>query len=171
MRKIAIIGPESTGKSEIAQKLAQHYQTEWVPEYARFYLDRLDREYDQSDLLEIAKGQVAWEDQKIEFAQDYLFCDTNLIVIKIWSDYKYESTDEWIEQELANRTYDFHLLSNIDIAWTSDPQREHPTKREYFFDVYKKYLEDRKIPFGIVSGFEEERTRNAISVIENYFKE
>ena len=80
IKRIAIIGPESTGKSELAQQLARKYKTEWVPEFARFYLDRLGQPYEKHDLLEIAKGQIAWENQKAKFANNYLFCDTNLIV-------------------------------------------------------------------------------------------
>ncbi|MEP1094331.1 MAG: ATP-binding protein [Cyclobacteriaceae bacterium] len=169
IKKIAIIGPESTGKSEIAQQLAAHYQTEWVPEYARFYLDRLDGEYQQSDLLEIAKGQMAWEDDKAQYARDYLFCDTELSVIKIWSDHKYGNTDAWIERELQARKYDLFLLGDIDIAWTPDPQREHPKMRKHFFEVYENYLKERELPYAVVSGYEEERKKCAVEVVEKHF--
>ncbi|MEQ9402675.1 MAG: ATP-binding protein [Cyclobacteriaceae bacterium] len=169
LKKIAIIGPESTGKSETAQQLAQHYQTEWVPEYARFYLDRLDGEYKQSDLGEIARGQMAWEDGKAEYANGYLFCDTNLIVMKIWSDHKYGSTDPWIENELASRTYDFYLLGNIDLTWTPDPQREHPTMRKHFYKVYENYLKENELPYAVISGYEGERKKCAIGAIETHF--
>ena len=169
LKKIAIIGPESTGKSEIALQLAQHYQTEWVPEYARSYLDRLDWEYERSDLLEIAKGQVAWEDDKAEYASNYLFCDTNLIVIKIWSDHKYGNTDSCIVNELESRKYDFYLLTNIDLVWTPDPQREHPKMRKHFLDVYKNYLMEQNLPYALVSGHEGERKKCAVEMIEEYF--
>lgn len=170
VKRIAIIGPESTGKSETAQQLAQHYQTEWVPEYARFYLDRLDREYEQDDLLEIAKGQLAWEDEKAHYAQDLLFCDTNLIVIKIWSDHKYGETNPWIEEQLESRKYDYYLLNDIDLVWKPDPQREHPNLREHFFDVYNKYLQDRNLPYVIVSGHESERKRCAFEALDRFFR-
>ena len=171
LKKIAIIGPESTGKSETARQLAQHYQTEWVPEYARFYLDRLDREYEQSDLLEISKGQVVWEDDKAEYSSKYLFCDTNLIVMKIWSDHKYGNTDPWIEKELESRKYDYYLLGNIDLLWTKDPQREHPNMREYFLELYKNYLEEHELPYALVSGYEGERKKCAVEAVEKYFSE
>lgn len=168
-KRIAIVGPESTGKSELCQHLAMHYDTEWVPEYARFYLDRLDRDYEQHDLTSIAEGQLAWEDDKAEYANNYLICDTNLIVIKIWSDHKYGNTDAWIEQQLAERTYDFYLLNNIDIPWTPDPQREHPKLRKHFFEVYKNYLEDHQLPYAIVSGIEGERKKCAVDAIDAHF--
>lgn len=171
IKKIAVIGPESTGKSELCQHLSFHYNTEWVPEYARFYLDRLGRDYEQSDLKLIAETQLDWEDDKEEYANDYLFCDTNLIVMKIWSDHKYGSTDEWIEGQLKARKYDFYLLNNIDIAWTPDPQREHPTMRKHFFSLFKKYLEDHQLPYAIVSGIEGERKKCAVDAIEDFFKD
>jgi NadR type nicotinamide-nucleotide adenylyltransferase len=169
VKKIAIIGPESTGKSEACQHLSYHYNTEWVPEYARFYLDRLGRDYEQADLKLIAETQLDWEDDKAEYANGYLFCDTNLIVIKIWSDHKYGNTDPWIEGQLKNRKYDFYLLNNIDIQWTPDPQREHPTMRKHFFQVYKSYLEEHDLPFAIVSGIEGDRKKCAVDAIEEYF--
>lgn len=170
IKKIAVIGPESTGKSELCQHLARIYETEWVPEFARFYLDRLGRPYDEADLLEIAKGQVAWEDDKAEVAEQYLFCDTNLIVMKIWSDHKYGHTHEWILRELEERKYDFYLLGNIDLIWRPDPQREHPKLRKHFFDIYENYLKDRGLPYGIVSGIEDLRVKCAQDLMEDFFR-
>ena len=170
-RRIVVVGPESTGKSELCQHLAMHYQTEWVPEYARFYLDRLDGEYQQHDLKAIAEGQLSWEDEKAEYANEYLICDTNLIVVKIWSDHKYGNTDAWVEQQLVERTYDFYLLNNIDIPWMPDPQREHPKLRKHFFEVYKNYLEEHHLPYAIVSGIEGERKKCAVDAIEVHFED
>ena len=157
MKKIAIVGPESTGKSELAQQLARDFDCEWVPEYARFYLDRLMRNYEQSDLLQMARGQIAWEDDKAQYNNDWIFCDTNLIVIKIWSDFKYGTTDSWIEENLTSRKYDFYLLTDIDLPWRHDPQREHPTRRKELFDLYHDYLLKNHLPFAIVRGIEEDR--------------
>ena len=171
IRKIAVIGSESTGKSELCQHLAMHYDTEWVPEYARFYLDRLDGEYQQHDLKSIAEGQLSWEDEKAEYANEYLICDTNLIVIKIWSDHKYGNTDARIEEQSRSRKYDFYLLNNIDIPWMPDPQREHPKLRDHFFNVYKNYLEENEFPYAIVSGIEGERKKCAVNAIDDNFSD
>lgn len=168
-KRIAVVGPESTGKSEICQHLARIYDTAWVPEFARFYLDRLDHSYEKEDLLEIAKGQVVWEDDKSNEAGEYLFCDTNLIVIKVWSDYKYGATDPWILQDLKERKYDFYLLGNIDLIWRPDPQREHPKLRKYFFDIYENYLKENNLPYGIVSGIEDARVKCAQELIKDFF--
>lgn len=166
-----MLGPESTGKSELCQHLAMHYETEWVPEYARFYLDRLEGEYQQHDLKAIAEGQLSWEDEKAEYANEYLICDTDMIVIKIWSDHKYGGTDSWIEDQLNSRKYDFYLLNNIDIPWMPDPQREHPKMRKHFFEEFKNYLEAHELPYAIVSGIEGERKKCAVNAIEAFFNE
>ncbi|REE01613.1 AAA family ATPase [Marinoscillum furvescens] len=168
-KRIAIIGPESTGKSELCQHLARIYNTEWVPEFARFYLDRLDRDYEQHDLVEIAKGQMVWEDDKAEDANEYLFCDTNLIVMKVWSDHKYGVTDQWIIDELKRRTYDYYLLANIDLIWRPDPQREHPKLRKHFFDIYEGYLKKHNLPYGLVSGIEDKRVACAKDLLDSFF--
>ncbi len=166
LRRVAIVGPESTGKSDLARMLARDFEAEWVPEYARFYLDRLDREYDQNDLLQIAKGQLIWEDDKAEYTKDWLFCDTNLLVIKVWSDFKYGSTDPWIEEQLNMRKYDFYLLNNIDLPWIPDPQREHPNKRKELFDIYHELVSSSGVPYSVVNGIEGERLSSAKKALE-----
>ena len=115
VKKVVVVGPESTGKSELCQQLARDFRTEWVPEFARFYIDRLDRPYEQADLLAIAQGQLAWEDDKEAHSRKFLFCDTNLIVIKVWSEHSYGYTDPWVLDSLNARPYDFYLLADIDL--------------------------------------------------------
>ncbi|MEQ8237713.1 MAG: ATP-binding protein [Cyclobacteriaceae bacterium] len=171
LRKICVLGPESTGKSELCQHLSRIYNTEWVPEYARFYLDRLGRPYEQSDLIEIAKGQLIWEDDKAEYANKYLFCDTDMTVLEIWSNHKYGQTDPWILKELHARVYDFYLLTNIDIPWLPDPQRENPKDRKYFLNLFKTKLQERNLPYALVSGIEDARTACAKMAIDAYFKQ
>ena len=166
IRKVAIIGPESTGKSKLSEQLAAYYNTVYVPEFARSYIENLNRPYQKSDLLEIAKGQLLFEDEQIKRASKYLICDTNLWVIKIWSDHTYGSCDDWILENIRKRKYDLHLLTYIDVPWEPDPQREHPTLRSYFFNVYKNTLAYTDIPYAIIKGNDEERLKNAISAIE-----
>jgi len=166
--KIAITGPESTGKSWLSEKLAMHYNTVFVPEYARTYIDRLSRPYRQHDILSIAKGQLESEKQYQQQAEKFLFCDTELIVTKIWSVHKYGECHPWILEKINTNRYDLFLLCNIDMPWQYDPQREHPDLRKHFFDWYKKELDSYGFDYVIVSGLENERTRNAIDAIENH---
>ena len=167
--KIAITGPESTGKSLLAQQLAEHYRTTWVPEYARSYIDSLSRPYHQQDLLSIAQGQIRTEEECHKKAGAFLFCDTELIVVKIWSEVKYHACDEWILKMISEHRYDLFLLCDIDLPWEYDPQREHPDKRDYLFKLYKKELEMRDFPYFVISGIGKSRLNNAIGSIDKFF--
>jgi NadR type nicotinamide-nucleotide adenylyltransferase len=168
--RIAIVGPECTGKTQLSMALAAHYRTVWVPEYARHYIGRLERAYVKEDLLKIAKGQVFTEDELALEANSLLICDTNLVVIKIWSDFKYGKTDPEIIRMLTGRRYDLHLLTNIDVPWEHDPQREHPDKRELLYGIYKKELELLDIPYFEISGSENQRLKDAIAAIDDMRK-
>lgn len=166
IRKIAIIGPESTGKSTLSAELAEAYHTTWVPEYARHYIDKLNRPYDEQDLLEIAKGQMAMEDELAAKTNKLLIIDTTLIVIKIWSEHAFGRTHPWIEKELTKRAYDLFLVCDVDLPWEPDPQREHPELRSYFFDKYLDYARQNP-PFAIITGQKEERFQIAKRAIDN----
>ncbi|MEQ8688353.1 MAG: ATP-binding protein [Imperialibacter sp.] len=164
-KRIAIIGPESTGKSTLSQQLATHFHTQWVPEFARQYLIDINRPYEESDLLAIAKGQKEKEEQLFRSANRFLFCDTTLIVVKVWSEHSYGRCDPWIEEQVDQMQYDYFLLTDIDMPWEEDSQREHPHMRKYFFDIYQTYLEKECLPFTLVSGNEEERLQLAIAKV------
>ncbi len=166
IKRVAIIGPECTGKSELSEFLAGHYETSWVPEYARGYLDNLVRPYNQDDLTTIARGQLRIEDEFARTANGVLFCDTNLHVIKIWSHFKYGEVDSEILGLIEERSYDLYLLTNIDIPWEEDPQREHPDKREELYDLYLSELKNQPVPFVEISGDRKERRETAIRAVE-----
>lgn len=172
IRRIAITGPESTGKSLLAEQLAKHYQTRWVPEFARTYIDTLGRPYEEHDILTIAKGQLELEkagEQSLERGtghEPYLFCDTELLVTKIWSEVKFGRCDPWILQRLDRHSYALYLLCYIDTPWEADPQREHPHLRERLFSLYYDEMLERGWNFRVVTGLGEARVRNAIKFIE-----
>lgn len=169
LKRIAITGPESTGKSELAEKLANYYNTIWVPEYAREYLENIRRPYIQDDILMIAKGQLKKEEALVSMAGKYLFCDTEFIVTRIWSEFRYGNCHQWIERQIELHRYDLYLLCDIDIPWKDDPLREHPDKRRELFDLYYNELADRNFPFKVISGFGDERLKRAISEIDKTF--
>jgi NadR type nicotinamide-nucleotide adenylyltransferase len=168
--RVAITGPESTGKSMLAEQLAKHFNTVWVPEYAREYIGNLGRNYDQNDILKIAKGQMKSEEKAITDANRFLFCDTEFLVTKIWSEHAYKNCDPWILHQFKNHVYDMYLLMDIDLPWEYDMQREHPHKREYFFNWYRDELKKNKFPFFIISGTGDKRLNNAIKKIQSFFK-
>lgn len=171
IKRILILGPESTGKSTLAQDLSTYYGEPWVPEYAREYLQNLNVSYDFEDLSTIARGQIALENQKEKEASKFLFCDTDLRVIHIWSAHKYGKTASWIVDEIKKRKYDLILLTDIDMPWEEDPQREHPEPemRVFFFNQYLKLAEESGFPLEVMSGPRDERLQRAIQIIDQRF--
>jgi NadR type nicotinamide-nucleotide adenylyltransferase len=166
--KIAITGPESTGKSDLAKKLASHYNSVFVPEYAREYIDGLDRQYTYDDILTIAQNQLKQEAELEKQAHNYLFCDTELLVTRIWSLHKFGVCHDWITHQITSHNYDLYLLCNIDLPWEYDKQREHPHLRQFFFDWYKNELDDFNLPYKIVSGRGKTRLENAVNLIDDF---
>jgi NadR type nicotinamide-nucleotide adenylyltransferase len=164
--KVAIIGPECTGKSALSTYLANHFNTVWVPEYARQYIGNLTRPYNEQDLLTISHGQLRLEDEWLRDASQLLICDTNLYVIKVWSEFKYGSCHPEILQTIATRRYDLYLLTYVDLPWEEDPQREHPQQREALYDRYLQEMQQQSVPFVEIRGEREERQRTAREAIE-----
>lgn len=166
VKKIAVTGPESTGKSLLVKQLADRYETVYVPEFARGYIDKLDRPYQYSDITDIARGQLRSEKELEAMASRYLFCDTELIVTKVWSLHKYGRCDPFILDGILNNRYDLFLLCDIDLLWEQDPQREHPHLRAYFFDWYKQELDDYGFPYEVIRGMGQDRLERAVAVID-----
>lgn len=167
MKKVVVIGPECTGKSTLAEELAAYYETNWVPEYARFYMDNLEEPYSRKDLVKIAEGQIEWEDDFISKTSDLLIIDTDLRVIKIWEEHRYGSCNPKILEWIAEREYDLYLFTDIDIPWKEDPQREHKSRRRFFHDWYRQELDTQETPVVEISGTTEERKSQAIKAIDS----
>lgn len=165
--RIAVTGPESTGKSQLSRELAAHYHTVFVPEYAREYIDKLGREYDFDDLEIIAKGQIAAQEKAEKNANRILVSDTELTVIKIWAEHKYHKCPGWVTENLLNYPYDLYLLCNVDIPWESDPQREHPQLRSFFFDWYYRELKGRNARVEVIEGTGKARFYKALQAVKN----
>jgi NadR type nicotinamide-nucleotide adenylyltransferase len=170
VKRVAIVGPECTGKTDLSKFLASHFKSPWVPEMAREYLDSLGKPYEKKDLIEIAWAQISEEDRLAQQANEILICDTNLLIIKIWSEFKYGDCDPVILSEMHKRIYDLHLLTYVDIPWADDPLREHPHKREILYGLYKNELADANLHFIEIKGEQEERRKTAINAIEQIVK-
>jgi NadR type nicotinamide-nucleotide adenylyltransferase len=166
VKKVVLTGPESTGKTTLAQQLAAHFDALWAPEFAREYIEKLNRPYVRNDLLAIAKGQIYQENRLLKKAKKLLFCDTDLITVKIWAEYKYGDCDPWILQNIAERHYDFYLLCAPDLPWQADSQRENPSDRDRLFDLYKETLLRLGKKFVEISGLENERFELAAGEIQ-----
>lgn len=168
-KKIVLIGPESTGKTTLAEQLAKHYQTVWVSEFARDYIHKLDRDYVENDLLKIAKGQIRAEEKLLAKAENILICDTDLIVIQIWAEVKYGACNSWILEQIKTRNYDLYLLCGTDIPWEFDEQREHPEFRNELYEIYLKTLQKYNKNYVELFGNKDFRLKKAIHHIDNLF--
>ena len=164
---IGIVGPESTGKSTLTNALAKYYHVEYVPEMAREYLNQLGRDYQIEDLKKIASLQLNAENTHRKLNLEIVLCDTTLLVIKIWSEYKYHQCDQWILKAEKESKYDLFLLTDIDLPWVEDPLREHPHERATLFSIYYRSLIQKKQPFKVIFGNEKERLERAINAIES----
>jgi NadR type nicotinamide-nucleotide adenylyltransferase len=163
MIKIAVIGPESSGKSTLCDTLNAHYKGFVVKEFAREYLNDKST-YEEEDLLEIAKGQANFEEEGINSDKNIILFDTNFLVLKVWSDLKYNRCHTFIEEELSNRKYDLTLLLLPNIPWQYDPMRESPSieDRMNIFQEYKKQLELLNHPYQIIRNIGYGRTQESI---------
>ena len=162
IKKIAIVGPESTGKSTMSIALAKHYNVPWVPEYARYYCEALTGDCTLQDEINMFHGQVALEESVLATAEtDFIICDTTFVTVKIWSDEFFGTTPQVVLDGLKNRPYDFYVLLDIDLPWQDDPLRDFPTKREYFMEVWHSELRVLNAEYVVISGIET-RLQNAI---------
>lgn len=170
MKKIIFTGPESTGKTTMASTIANFYNCDWVPEEARSYLAQLDRDYNENDLLQIAKKQYYQEQRLFVAGKPFLFCDTSLLVIKIWSEYKYKRCHPWIVDTLMKNKPSLYFLCNVDVPWEADILREHPNEVERLalFKLYQKELHALKMPYIILRGKEEKRIQKVKDILTMY---
>jgi len=191
MKKIVIIGPESTGKSTLSEQLAQHYNTLWCPEYAREYLLKHGTDYSFDDLLTIAKGQVTLEEKYIKSVVSsrgsgvkasglqgshsrlttpgsLLFIDTDMYVMKVWCEFVFENCHRFILDQIVERKYDLYLLCNVDLPWVKDELREYPDleNRLKLYYIYKDIMVNQSVPWVDISGDYEERLQKAISAVD-----
>lgn len=168
IKKIAIVGPESTGKSTISQALAKHYHVPWVPEYARYYCAALTADCTLQDEINMFHGQIALEESVLAITEtEFLICDTTFLTVKIWSDEILGETPSIVLDALRTRTYDFYVLLDIDLPWQEDPLRDFPHMREHFMSIWHKELNALNANYVVVNGIEN-RIPNAINAIDQF---
>jgi nicotinamide riboside kinase len=172
--KIALFGPESTGKTTLSQQLAEHFQTVWIPEFAREYLQTKLKNFgtvcEPEDMLPIAIGQTKLENDILSIANKFLFCDTNLMVTKVYSEAYYNFCDPILDQAAKKHNYDIFFLTDIDMPWEKDDLRDSAENRDKFFDIFYNSLIENKKPFIKLSGTKENRLKNAISIVNDLVK-
>lgn len=182
LARIVVIGPESTGKSTLSERLAEHYGTCWCPEYAREYLRLHGKDYGYDSLLSIAKGQLELEDGfAIQAVSDWegrpagsrtqrplLFVDTDMYVMKVWSEFVFGRCHPWILDRIVERRYDLYLLCHTDLEWVKDELREYPEPsiRMELLRMYRDHLANQAVPWADVRGSHPERFESAVRAVE-----
>ena len=173
LKKIVIIGPESTGKSTLCEQLSQYFKAPLVKEYAREYLLINGNDYTYDSLLNIAKGQIKQEamaiENAIEDAGQFVFIDTDMYVMKVWCEYVFNKCHHWILNTIVERKYDLYLLCNVDLPWVKDELREYPDliTREKLYHHYKDIMVNQAVPWIDISGNYQERLQKAVKGINS----
>ena len=168
--KIAIIGPESTGKSLLTKELARYFNANSVSEYSRDYFENREYKYEIEDLISIAKGQLCKEENIANSSSGLLFCDTDILTIKIWSHIVFNTVPDWIDEKVKTHTYQLYLLCNTDIEWESDRFRKNDHNRQYIYNLFVKELERYNLNYRVVKGKGGVRLVNAVSFLEEFLK-
>lgn len=163
--RIALIGPESTGKSSIARRLATHFGAALVEEHARDYLTKINRPYTVNDVLLIYRQQLAIEEQSVAKGRSAVIVDTEFINGKVWCEERFNESPAWFTEMINQIPYDLYLLTSPDLPWIADPLRENPEKGAYFFGRYRKELDFFKLNYSVVEGVGEQRYDSAISAV------
>ena len=177
LKKIVVIGPESTGKSTLCGYLANYYNTLWCPEFARAYLLENGTSYTPNDLIKIAKGQLDAEQKHAEALKSQidqtgiikpLIIDTDMYVMKVWSEYVFGTCPTFILDEINKQDFDLYLLCKPDIPWVKDELREYPDEkpRQELFQIYKDILINQQTPWVEISGDFEARNQKAVAAID-----
>ena len=153
--KVAIVGPESTGKTTLARYLANRYNGLFVPEYAREYMENLHRPYTYEDVETIARQQIEQMSNvncqlPTKKTSGLVFFDTELIITKVWFEHKYNKCPEWLLEALHRYQMDVYLLCYPDIEWVPDPVRENPDIRLELFHRYEAEIQALNIPYYII---------------------
>lgn len=184
MLKIAIVGPESSGKTSLAEALMVHYHGGYISEVSREYLEGIERPYEEHDLLEITRSieelHAGAEDvvrehgaaisgqqpEQVERIRRPVFYDTDTLNIRIWSQEKYGRVHPEIDRSVQETRYTWRLLCRPDIPWEPDPFRENPHDRDRLFEIWQRELKALSLPYTIIEGTHEQRMRTATNLVD-----
>lgn len=168
--RIAVTGPESTGKTTLAKQLAETFNGQYIPEYAREYIEKLPHHYTFEDVETIAKAQIEQYGLTKSSSGRIFFFDTWLIITKVWFYWVYGRIPEWLEEEIQNCPIDLYLLCRPDLPWEADPVRENGGEnRIKLYGQYREQLEHYGFNFVEIGGTDTARLHTAISAIRNFY--
>ncbi|HPR30827.1 MAG TPA: ATP-binding protein [Prolixibacteraceae bacterium] len=168
--RIVITGAESTGKTTLARALATHYNALWIPEFARGFIEHLNRKYTYNDVEHIARYQIQ-SMERIPENEPLVFIDTWLIITKIWFEVVFGNYPLWLDEAIRKYPIDLFLLCDIDLPWIADPVRENGgEKRIRLHNTYQEELISYGFRYERISGMDTGRFQNALSRVEEFLK-
>lgn len=169
VKRVCVFGPESTGKTTLAEALARAFQTVWVPEYGRLYTETFGTGVRPEDLARIALGHQALREATVGRANRVLIEDTDEVLTAVWSDMLAGSRQPWMQP--TDTPADLYLLTDIDLPWADDGTRYFPDakRRQEFMDRCRQELADRRLPYVVVRGDGDARTDAAIAAVKIAF--
>ncbi len=170
--RIAVTGPESTGKTTLAKQLAEIVGGRFIPEYAREYIEQLPGHYTFEDVEIIARKQVEQYQETLKSQDKFFIFDTWLIITKVWFEWVFGKVPVWLEEQIRNCPVDLFLLCQPDLPWEADPVRENGGEnRIRLFEQYRLELNHYNFNFVEIYGTGEDRLVNAITAINDYLNQ
>lgn len=162
---VALVGPESTGKTTLSEQLAAHFNGSFVPEFAREFLEERNGKYSQADLPTIAKGQLNLENHAINKGVKPVFCDTDVVVVMVWHEFKYGEQSAELEALFKRQPQRKYLLTYPDLPWQVDPLRENQKDLNAIFALYVSTLNRLGVDYSVIKGTGSSRLENAIAAL------
>jgi len=173
MKVLVLAGPESSGKSWLAERIQRRFGGELVGEYVREFIDQEQRDTCYADIPAIARGQLAWEDAARARTPQLLILDTHLLSNMLWSRTLFGDCPAWLEQDLLARHYDLHLLLSPEgVEWVGDGQRCQPllNERQSFFQASRDWLDRHGQRYEVIEGSWSYRKERAFEAVEQLLR-
>lgn len=166
LKKIVLTGPESSGKSWLCEKLAEHFGALWIPEYARIYLEKNGSNYSYRDYMKMAQEHQLYQQEKLNDAKGLVFLDTDMLNYAVWSDVVYHKPTAWVEEQILKETDHLYLIVYPDLSWESDPIRQNPNNRMMLFDKHLNQIEKHNRPYKTIKEQGLKRLENSIKATD-----
>lgn len=171
LKRVVLLGPESTGKTTLAGDLALAFGTVWVAEYLRLYLDAKGGVCEPDDLPRVVAGHQVMEATLARRATRVIICDTDPLMTAVYSRFYYGTLPAWLGDAAGARRADHYLLLDCDVPWVADPQRDAPHARGVILGLCREELERRRLPFTVISGGWTQRFTAARTIVESLLRE
>jgi nicotinamide riboside kinase len=165
--KIVLTGPESSGKTWLCKELSKHFQSPWIPEYARLHLEKTGPQYSYHDLIQIAQEHLEYQAIHLP-TTGLVFLDTDMINFSVWEDVVFKTNTPWIDEKIQTETDHKYLITSPDLPWENDPLRENPSDLQMLFDKHLQTVKNQHRPFKIIKGANQNRLNQAIKAV-NFF--